>query len=137
MNSTLGMSGFSSRSSLGTALPTSAKGFPQSVVNLSRVAHETQKVGLRHTALGASLAIDAQHLGQAADELRETREQIRAVSARLARNQRAMDAYESDCAPLVTAYQASLSGMRATLEHCSAGHAKSAWAPPAFFLCAA
>jgi hypothetical protein len=126
MANTLGMSGFSSRSTSSAALPVSAKGFPQSSVNLSHVAHETQRVSLRHSALAATLAIDGQHLNQATDELRDVREQIRAVTARMTRNQRAIDAYESDCVPLVAAYKASLSGMKATLERCSAGHAKSA-----------
>ena len=125
------MTGFTSRSGGGGGasagkLPKTAKGLPLATANLSKVAHETERVGLRHVALGQAVSIDSQHLAQASDELRETREQIRLVTARLARNQRALDAYHDDCAPLVAAYRQSLAGMKETLDKCATGHAKSA-----------
>ena len=142
MASALGMSGFTLRS--GGALDTRGLGatsaalgasavrltpkyLPETTVNLSKVSHETERVALRHVALGQAVSLDSQHLAQASDELREARERIRAVTARLARNQRALDAYHSDCAPLVAAYRQSLGGMKETLDKCAAGHAKSAW----------
>ncbi len=118
----MGMTGFMSRT-----LPTTPKGFPGSVANLSKVSHETERVSIRHAHLGQALGVDTQHLSEAKEELRDTREQIRLVSARLARNQRAIDAYEADCAPLVKAYLVSLEGMQATVQRSSAGLARSAW----------
>lgn len=111
-----------------TTLPTSAKGEPLASKNLSAVAYEAARVGLAHAELKTLAAIDGRHLAQAADELRETREQIKVAALRMARNQRAIDGYEADCAPLMRAYDLSVEGFRKTYEHLQEGHEKCAWA---------
>ena len=126
MNSTTGMSSTGMSSMSSRTVITSPKGLPLATANLSKVSHQTEVVSLRHAELGQVLAIDRAHVSQASDELATTREQIRLVSARLQRSQRAMAAYESECAPLVKAYELAQAGFKATYQQCAAGHGKGA-----------
>jgi hypothetical protein len=93
---------------------------------LSKVSHETEKVGILHHGLTHAVSVDGEHCAQAKGELRDVREQIKLVAKRLTRNQSTIDLYEKECAPLVAAYEAAVAGFRETSKAAAEGHGKCA-----------
>lgn len=107
-----------------SVLSRTPRGQHESAYNLNCVILETQNVSQRHVLLGEALEIDRQHLNSANDDLIATREEIAKVTKRLKKNQGLIEKYDSDIAPLLTAYDKAIEGLAKTYEYARVGHGK-------------
>lgn len=112
-----------------SSLPHTPKGGLVSTHNMSCVILETGNVTQRHVSVGESLKIDQEHLGEANNDLRDCRDEIKLRSKRLQKNTEVIAMYERDIVPLLTAYEKAIEGFKKTYESARVGHEKGECGP--------